>query len=78
MTDDDYRLLEFEDSHPKLDSGKKSTVLELFGAPIGTYYLRLFQLIEEPEVVATYPAMTRRLARLRSRQHRLSTRAEAE
>ncbi len=78
MTDDDYRLLEFEDSHPKLDSRKESIVLEVFGAPIGMYYLRLFTLIEEPEVVATYPAMSRRLARLRSRQHRLSNRAEAD
>lgn len=71
MEDDDFRLLEFEDSHPRNDDHKEAALRAEFGLSPGTYFSRLFQLTEEPEVISTYPTVRRRLIRLRGKQHQV-------
>ncbi len=71
MEDNDFRLLEFEDSHPRNDPRKEESLREEFSLTPGAYFQRLFLLIEEPEVMETYPAVRRRLVRLRARQHQV-------
>ncbi len=71
MEDDDFRLLEFEDAHPRHDHGKEASLLSEFGLTPAGYFQRLFRLLEEPEVIATYPSVRRRLLRLRGRQHQV-------
>jgi hypothetical protein len=71
VEDDDFRLLEFEDAHPRNDHAKEASLREEFGMAPSAYFQRLFTLIEEPEVIDTYPLVRRRLLRLRSRQHQV-------
>lgn len=72
MNDDDFRLLEFEESHPRNDAAKQASLLAEFALAPSAYFTRLFLLMEEPEVISTYPGVRRRLVRMRSRQHRVS------
>ncbi len=71
VEDDDFRLLEFEDAHPRNDRAKSESLETEFGLAPADYFQRLFLLIEEPEVIATYPVVRRRLLRMRSRQHQV-------
>lgn len=73
VEDDDFRLLEFEDAHPRNDHAKETSLRAEFGLAPGAYFMRLFSLIEEPEVIDTYPLVRRRLLRLRARQHQVRT-----
>jgi hypothetical protein len=69
VEDDDFRLLEFEDAHPVNDHKKHSSLHAEFDLTPSAYFERLLRLIEEPEVIATYPLVRRRLMRMRARQH---------
>jgi hypothetical protein len=71
VEDDDFRLLEFEDAHARNDHAKETSLRQEFGLTPSAYFKRLFSLIEEPEVIATYPLVRRRLLRLRSRMHQV-------
>jgi hypothetical protein len=75
VEDDDFRLLEFEDAHARNDHAKETSLRSEFGLTPSAYFQRLFTLIEEPEVIATYPQVRRRLLRLRARQHQVRTTA---
>ncbi|MES2169837.1 MAG: DUF3263 domain-containing protein [Actinomycetota bacterium] len=75
VEDDDFRLLEFEDAHPRNDHAKETSLRAEFGLTPAVYFQRLFALIEEPDVIATYPLVRRRLVRLRARQHQVRTTA---
>jgi hypothetical protein len=67
VDDDDFRLLEFEDAHPRNSHEKESSLHDEFGLTPDAYFERLFRLVDEPEVIATYPVVRRRLLRIRSR-----------
>ena len=71
VEDDDFRLLEFEDAHPRNDHAKAASLEQEFGLVPADYFQRLFLLIEEPEVMETYPLVRRRLLRMRARQHQV-------
>jgi hypothetical protein len=71
VEDNDFRLLEFEQTHPRNDRHKELSLGEEFSLTPVEYFQRLFSLIDEPDVVSTYPAVRRRLVRLRARQHQV-------
>jgi hypothetical protein len=71
VEDDDFRVLEFEDAHPHNDTAKETALRHEFDLSPTEYFQRLFRLIEEPEVLSTYPQVRRRLVRMRGRQHQV-------
>jgi hypothetical protein len=69
VEDDDFRPLEFEDAHPVNDHKKDSFLHTEFDLTRSAYFERLLRLVEEPEVIETYPLVRRRLMRMRARRH---------
>ena len=60
-TEADTRLLEFEDAHPKQTGVKTDAILHTFGMTLTTYYRRIHRLAHNPDVVAAYPMLAKRV-----------------
>lgn len=67
MDDADRAILAFESEHFPNPGTKERLIRERFGLSATRYYQQLNRLLDEPEALAEYPAVVKRLLRLRRR-----------
>ncbi|MCD4535623.1 DUF3263 domain-containing protein [Nocardioides sp. cx-169] len=65
LSDREHKTLQLEAVRFKHAGVKVGRIRELFGESETRYYARLDALLDEPAAVAAYPAVVRRLIRLR-------------
>lgn len=78
LTDSDARILEFEEQAPRSLGAKEEAIRARLAMSPVRYYQRLNLLIDVPEAMAAYPALTARLRRIRDRRadERSATRSD--
>lgn len=68
LTDQDFRLLQFEERSPRSPGAKEEAIrAQLRISPV-RYYQRLNLLIDAPAAMAAHPVLTARLRRIRDRR----------
>ncbi|WP_443070006.1 DUF3263 domain-containing protein [Subtercola sp. YIM 133946] len=70
VSGDEHTLLAFEDAHPSPYPAKESDVRAAFGMSLPRYYQKLLQLVQQPDVVAEFPQLAKRMLERQERARR--------
>ncbi|WP_231587492.1 DUF3263 domain-containing protein [Corynebacterium comes] len=76
LSDDDARLLDFEERAPRSAGAKEELIRKQLGMSPVRYYQRLNLLIDVPAAMAAHPVLLGRLRRIRDRRAEERQRAE--
>lgn len=68
LTDDDHRILTFEQAWWKYAGAKDQAIRETFEMSPTVFYQRLNLLLDDPAAHAAYPLLVKRLRNLRARR----------